>query len=668
MKVVHDGGLNGNPTNPTPPNGTTLYSPPRSYSFGTDAMTVLHQTIRIDINRHSHDTSDFPIKALIKDTLLELQKAAPTTMILPIDETSTAGALTMESDIPTTGDGLKKYFGGFQDAPGNTNKSTKVIRVFLRISSPQSIRDLKRNTSVFGWLKANNFFIRTHGFSTSYDVVSAGFISRMSPTLHRRDTVNNIIQAVLKAHHPDIEIHLALNRIPSGKGADKRYTTAVEVQVDRQHLQKARELMIEIFETKQDVLPKDIFFIPTPTNGTMPYELYYRNLHAHHEHIANLRSFAITNVGDLKAEMTFTDPSGKIAPRVTTFEAEIMREQKKGTTENLFYSIEMTKFTETEGRYLLVTHKNHISEAEQFIDYALQHLTTNCPDNMAKITRSHAPVTRTNRITTSDRFQSYVTKLQSMIPTTINMSAPTENAWKRRPSTAVNLTDDNFPALETPKKQRTDTATTPDTTTDSTESLTTIDLDEIEKTQNDIKEALHQEIATLREETQRMQTTLQEQFTTAMNNLELRIETSNQKMFQDLGHSLSKAVETMNAQAARADTLLQNFKDEATRQHTTLLQSISAQLAAMRPNKRERATKTWEEMEDMEETMNEDNEQQDSHHSSHIQLTGTHLWAHNSQQTEEPMDEEKADGSLNPNASRASHPKNGTDASTGGIN
>jgi hypothetical protein len=131
---------------------------------------------------------------------------------------------------------------------------------------------------------------------------------------------------------------------------------------------------------------------------------------------------------------------------------------------------------------------------------------------------------------------------------------------------------------------------------------------------------------------------------------------------------LSKAVETMNAQAARTDTLLQNFKDEATRQHTTLLQSISAQLAAMRPNKRERATKTWEEMEDMEETMNEDNEQQDSHHSSHIQLTGTHLWAHNSQQTEEPMDEEKADGSLNPNASRASHPKNGMDASTGGIN
>jgi hypothetical protein len=597
---------------------------------------VLHQKVRIDINRSANDTTSFPVKALIKDLLHELQKASPSTMILPIDDTASDGALSMESDIPTNGEDLNKYFGGFQDAPGNSNKDIKVIRVFLRISSPMSIRDFKRNNSVFGWLKSNNFFMRTHGFSTSYDVVSAGFISRMSPTLHRRDTLNTIIQEIAQVQHPDIEIRLTPSRIPSGKGNDKRYTMAVEVQVDRKHLQTVRELMIEIFETKQDVLPHGIFFVPTPTNGSMPYELYYQSLHVHHDHIANLRSFAITNVGDLKAEMSFTDPTGTTDPRVTTFEAEILRGTTKGTTEKLFYSIEPTLYTETEGRYLLVTHKDNVAEAEQFIDFALKHLTNTCPDNMVKIMRAQTPVTRANRISTSDRFLSYVTKLQSLVPSTISMPTPTANAWKRRTPTAINITEDNFPALE-PKKQRTDsptspeTATTTDSTNNDTDMLTTIDLDEIEKAHTDIKVALREEIETLRQETKLMQAALQEQFTGAMHQLEIRIEQSTQTMCQELGATLRNAVLTMNDQATRADTLLQQFKDEASHQHDTLVRSIRNQLSGLR-TKRERDTKTWDEQ----------------HH-----------------EDEDSMDEETADGSHNPIASRASHPKHGMDASTG---
>ena len=422
MKVLHHGGPNGNPRPPTPPPGAQVYPTSNPFSFGHDATPILEQKIRIDINRPANDSANFPMRALIRDMLHELQKADPTTMILPMDETSTDGALTMESDIPT-GCSVAKYFGGFQDAPGKNNKSTKVIRVFVRISGSLSLRDLKRNTGVYGWLKQNNFFLRVHGFSTSYDVVSAGFISKMSPTLHRRDTVNAIIQTMAKISAPDIEIRLVPNRIPNGKAEDKRYTTAVEIQVDRKHLEKTRETMIELFETKQAELPNEVYFVPSPTNGTMSYELYYQHLRIHHEHIANLRSFALTNVGDLKAEMTFTNPDDSNDTRNTTFEEELMNQDKAGTTEKLFYSIEPTKFSETEGRYLLVTHKDNITEAEKFIDYALQHLTTNTPDNMAKIMRAHVPVTRSNRIQTSDRFQSYASKLHSMIPASISMKA-----------------------------------------------------------------------------------------------------------------------------------------------------------------------------------------------------------------------------------------------------
>ena len=675
MKVVHHGGPTGNPRPPDQPPGAQAYPTSNPFSLGHDAKPILKQNIRIDINRPANDHSDFPMRALIRDMLQELQKADPTTMILPMDESSTDGALTMESDIPT-GRGVTKYFGGFQDAPGKANKSTKVIRVFVRISSHQSLRDLKRHTGVYGWLKQNNFFMRVHGFSTSYDVVSAGFISKMSPTLHRRDTVNAIIQTFVKTSAHNIELRLVPNRIPNGKADDKRYTTAVEIQVDRQHLQKTRELMIELFETNTSELPNEVYFVPSPTNGTMPYELYYQHLRMHHEHVANLRSFAITNVGDLQAAMTFTNPDDTTDTRTTTFEAELMNQTKAGTTEKLIYSIEPTQSSETEGRYLLVTHKDTIAEAEKFIDYALQHLTNNTPDNMAKIMRAHAPVTRTNRIPTSDRFQSYASKLHSMIPTTISTSVPIVNAWKRRPPTSVNLTDDDFPAMDTPKKQRTnDPAAVPDTatTTDTTESLTTIDLDEIEKAQNELKENLSKEIAAMREETSRMQTTLQEQFTTAMQQLEIRLETNTQRMFNDLGRSLTQAVENMNAQAARGDALLQNFKTEAMQLNNSLLQSIDAKLSGLRPNKRDRSNNLWENLRNDDNDSDDDSEngnmddddyayeQDRKQRRAHMKQADLDIAVKNY------LENPKADGSHNPNASRANHPKNGMDTSTGGI-
>jgi hypothetical protein len=353
-----------------------------------------------------------------------------------------------------------------------------------------------------------------------------------------------------------------------------------------------------------------------------------------------------------------------------------MRETRPGTDEKLFYSIEPTKYTETEGCYLLVTHKDSIKDAELFIDHALLHLTNVCPDNMEKITRSkQSTVKRANKITTSDRFQTYVTRLQSMIPTSINTNIPTVNAWKRRPPTSVNLTDDDFPVMDTPKKQRIDTAAAPDTatTTDATESLTTIDMDEIEKAQNDLKEMVTKEIAAMREETRWMQLTLQEQFTTAMQNLELRIETNTQKMFSDLGRALTKAVENMNAQAARGDALLQNFKAEAMQLNNGLLQSIDAKLAGLRPNKRDRSNNRWENLQNDDSDSDDDsangNMEDDDydHEADRKQRRATLSQEDLDLAVKNYLEDPRADGSQNPNASRASHPQNGMDASTGGI-
>ena len=113
---------------------------------------------------------------------------------------------------------------------------------------------------------------------------------------------------------------------------------------------------------------------------------------------------------------------------------------------------------------------------------------------------------------------------------------------KGRTPTVVNLTDEHFPTLKSPKKQWTDPVSTNDnaTATDTTKSLTMIDLDEIEKHQTKTTAILCQEIKSLRAETHQMQVTLQNQFNTAMKNLEIRIEKRNQTMFHDLSQAFAK--------------------------------------------------------------------------------------------------------------------------------
>jgi hypothetical protein len=85
-------------------------------------------------------------------------------------------------------------------------------------STPKPLRELKRNIGFYNWLKQGRYFMRTHGFTNSYDVASAGFISMMSPTIHCPDTVNAILQEAWKNIAPDVKLHLVPHTIPYGKG------------------------------------------------------------------------------------------------------------------------------------------------------------------------------------------------------------------------------------------------------------------------------------------------------------------------------------------------------------------------------------------------------------------------------------------------------------------
>ena len=77
LNIFHHGGPTGNPSPlAMQPNGPTI-PPVNPFPGNNDPMMVYKQTIRININHPSADTAAFPIKALIKELLMEMQKVHP---------------------------------------------------------------------------------------------------------------------------------------------------------------------------------------------------------------------------------------------------------------------------------------------------------------------------------------------------------------------------------------------------------------------------------------------------------------------------------------------------------------------------------------------------------------------------------------------------------------
>jgi hypothetical protein len=640
MNVDHDGVPNG-ARSPSPALMNSSFAPSINLlTPGTDATTVFATLLRVDVHRPTTDTSAFPIKAFLTDFLSVLKAADTNNVLLPVDDTSPDGVLSMESDIPT-GDTIRKYVTGIQSLPmPKQTSNTSIIRFFLRISATAPLWQLKRNTTFYSWLKEKNCFLRTHGFSTTYDVAAAGFLSKMSPTYHRRDTINKVIQDTVKAKAPHLEIRLVPRSIPYGKDAAKTSVTAVEVQVDRAHVNQVRELMVEIFANKPSTIPQDIYFVPSPANGAMPFELYYQHLSIHHHYTADLRSFAITNVHDLQAQLTLTDTQTGDQTTVT-FEHAILTAVAPDTTDRLFVSIEPTKTTQTEGRYLLVTTRTHLDAAQKYIDAAIPNTTA---ANMARITKNETTsITRANRIATSSRFQSYATTLQQMVPSTITTNPPPINAWKRRSTNpTLNLTDANYPALDVTKKQKlhgevamTETCDT----LDATETLTTIDLDEIENAQKALRADLEKQIADLRHATEEMQQQMKATFAIQMGQLELRIEKNTKTMLADLSNSFQTAVYSMTDQAARSEQLFHTFKSDVTfeisQQFETVLAAIHAHTSGATTPK------------------------------TGSSPTRPSKVPRNAQQNPTNLYPDQADGSLNPTASRAITPTTGSRSSAG---
>ena len=186
----------------SPPDGHPPIPSPTNQSAFThgvitldDHVNTLYDTLlHVEVHRSFKEITDYPLKPFLYDFLQDLKKVNQQNTILLIDPKSLLGAITMEGDIPM-GEKLSKYVDGVS-VPNNkhvNNDNSNTIRFHICISTTLPLWQLKCNTFLYEWLTKSKIFLHTHGFTMTYDILSAGFLSNLSPTMHHCNMMKMLI-------------------------------------------------------------------------------------------------------------------------------------------------------------------------------------------------------------------------------------------------------------------------------------------------------------------------------------------------------------------------------------------------------------------------------------------------------------------------------------------
>ena len=546
------------PKPPTPPPMRMDESPITKFKFQA----------KIDVNRERSDNTPLRIKAILIKLLVEHQKVDPTFHLLPTEDGSTASAITKATEIPNSEEKIKDYVKEMRDSDNRNNSKYYTVVFYIKIASSMTLGMMKKDTDLFMWLRNNNIWIRAFSFTTTYDVVTAGFISNMHGGIHNRDRVNNVLQKALKEKYPHLEVKLVPTTIKHGReDTNKRITHVVSLQADRKHINEAREALVHIFQVSSHSLPKEIFFVPSPVNGMIKTDLYYDLVKSHHESMADLRSFAITGIANLQTPMTAQDSKDINSSVATTFEKIILTAKVPGTEQNIFSSIEPTSQSETEGRYLLLTNKTHLASAEYMIDELLKYVANN-PEIEFELSFGGEVARRANQIKVSNTFHGYTDFLASKVPNTITTN-PAQNAWnKRREQTCMDYDEDNFPALDTTKKARISNDDTNTTETNSTKPTVSVLVDfememgkEREHNEQRLNEVKNEVKKAFAEELEKMKTDILKQIHSATEASENRMLDSIRTHIGDILKHSEAAVKRVEDKASELnDSILEMLK------------------------------------------------------------------------------------------------------------
>jgi hypothetical protein len=224
---------------------------------------------------------------------------------------------------------------------------------FILLESNSSFHDIKFNTTMFAWLKDNKHWLMLHTMSMSY-TTPLGFIMGMHPTMSSRDTM----KALLDEPMQDIEFNLyAISQFYiDSKTKKKVNTNIVEIHVPSSDADRARELLsiawqhtpfLEELATHSVGMP--IEFIPNIKHGVMKIDTFCKTLRLQHEFAMKTLAISVEGIGGLEVEIDQRGTKITLANMITKLTDD--------DGKPLFFGVEPTKLTHTDGRYLLLTQR-----------------------------------------------------------------------------------------------------------------------------------------------------------------------------------------------------------------------------------------------------------------------------------------------------------------------
>ena len=575
MDGVKDGVPNAPPYHPKPVDGVHNDFDPMSVTVEESSPTKFVFQAKIEVNRNRNETIPFQLKSLLIELIVQHQRVDPTFHLLPTEEGSTAGAITKASELPTEARRMKEYVKERHEID-RRNSSNYTVVFFLKVASSKTLGMMKHDKRLFDWLKVKKLFIRAFHFTTTYDVVNAGFISQMHGGIHNRDKMNNIIQDAMKRMFPEIEVKMVPTTFRYGPKEKKTTTQVVSIQADRKQLNEAREALVRVFQQSADKMPNDVFFVPAPTNGMMSYEMYYDLVNDHAENTSNIRSFAITGIGNMQAQIDIQNTMDPDSCNTTSIEEIIMGATAIGTETKLFSSIEPTSKSQSEGRFLLLTHKHLLAKAESAIDDLLEYINNN-PEIKRVTNLEGMEIQRANKYNGSQILNGHMSLLTNK--RTNYVSQTQHNAWNKRRAqpTEEYYHSDDFPELPNAKSARNETMQNPSSTK--------------EKEANDMSDTIlvdfDAEMAKERERANLQMAEMKREFNAQIEKMKERIDNSEKRMMEQMKENMSELIKSNNAMFEKMETSGKERADEMYELVSTILRATKGETKPISPPRKQ---------------------------------------------------------------------------------
>jgi hypothetical protein len=270
-------------------------------------------------------------------------------------------------------------------------------------------------------------------------MTTIGFIHGMHPS---RDKMNSNLAPFMEG----VKVQLIVENEFYYKNNIRFDTRVVKVQVNAKEADFARNHITQAFFDEEFLMnvsnnnPKHkLDFIPKIQKQVMSRETYRAALYSHRESNEQLISISITSVlvTDSSVRVTYLD-------KEHTF-TEMIDMIKDNNSIPFFTSIKPTKMSESDGRFLLITTKNRLNQAEAKLDEFFAYMDNKGYNNTMAC--SGECIQCTNYVTPtnfSKAYSGYNTKYM-MNPNDNDTCGRRKNAWTNKRAPEI-VYDVNFPA------------------------------------------------------------------------------------------------------------------------------------------------------------------------------------------------------------------------------